>query len=544
LAGAQDITDTAGNALQAGEPTTDETYNIQNDTDGPTVSIAAPSEARGSFVVTFTFSEAVTGFDDAAIDIIATNASVGEISATSTTVYTANITPSSSVSTSTITIEVPASVAVDAAGNPNSAATKVSVAFINEEKVRERTTRVIKNFVSRRANQITSNELDLTRRLLVGGGAAASGGTSATFTGEGDVHNNRMAFATSLRQALAYGQQAKVERGRELGKAMSLGTTSVSGAMTPPAGFDIWARAKWSRFDNGNNEGEFGLLFLGADYRFESGLVVGMMASLDWTDEEDETNSFTAEGKGWMAGPYIVSRLHQNLIFDGRLAYGRSDNKVSPFGTYTDSYDGTRWMAAGRFTGDFKFSGLTFAPHVGVIYFQEKQESYIDSQSVAIPSQRVKLGRLTFGPKVSTNMQMKDGTTISPYLGIKGIWDFKTAKEVDLTTGLTASGSDDFRARVDGGLSVRLPNSMMLTGEGFFDGIGAGDYDAYGGSITIRMPLQSIESSATMQFGLTDTANAESRGMQAAHEFTMIDDGSLGNHAGKGSTPKTAASER
>ncbi len=264
---------------------------------------------------------------------------------------------------------------------------------------------------------------------------------------------------------------------------------TASAAKSPPK-FGIWARGTWARFKNDTTKGDFGLLFVGADYRFNSGVVVGMVASFDWTDEEDAANGFSADGKGWMAGPYIVSRLHQNLIFDGRLAYGKSDNEVSPFQTYTDSYRGTRWMATARFTGDFKFSNVIISPHAGIIYFQEKQEDYVDSLSVAIPSQTVKLGRLTFGPKVSTSFRMKDGTTIAPYVGIKGIWDFKTADRVDLATGLTDGSSKGLRGRVDAGLSTHLANGIRLIGSGFYDGIGVNDFQGYGGRVRVSVPLQ------------------------------------------------------
>ncbi|MEM8973379.1 MAG: hypothetical protein AAGD43_15075, partial [Pseudomonadota bacterium] len=84
----------------------------------------------------------------------------------------------------------------------------------------------------------------------------------------------------------------------------------------------------------------------------------------------------------------------------------------------------------------------------------------------------------------------KDGTTISPYLGLKGLWDFERSAIVDLTTGLASESTDDIRARVDAGVRIRLPDGLTLNGEGFYDGLGAKDYKSYGGSIRINIPLQ------------------------------------------------------
>jgi len=98
----------------------------------------------------------------------------------------------------------------------------------------------------------------------------------------------------------------------------------------------------------------------------------------------------------------------------------------------------------------------------------------------------VKLGRLTFGPKVSTSYRTQGGMTLAPYVGLKGIWDFETAEQVDLTTGLAATGNDSLRGRTEAGLSITLPDGKSLTGEGFYDGLGADSYEPYGGSIRVR----------------------------------------------------------
>ena len=99
------------------------------------------------------------------------------------------------------------------------------------------------------------------------------------------------------------------------------------------------------------------------------------------------------------------------------------------------------------------------------------------------------LGRLTFEPKFSYSHRRVGGITVTPYIGIRGIWDFDKAEIVNLTSGL-ASGSDDLRARAEGGLSVQMPNGQSLDGQGFYDGIGSNDFEAYGGRITLTVPLQ------------------------------------------------------
>ncbi|MCW1931742.1 Ig-like domain-containing protein [Pararhodobacter zhoushanensis] len=94
----------------------------QYDATAPSVAITGvPALTSAPFTATFTFSEAVTGF--AAGDIVVSNASVSGFSASSSTVYTALITPTAD---GPVTLDVAAAVAEDAGGNGNTAAVQAS----------------------------------------------------------------------------------------------------------------------------------------------------------------------------------------------------------------------------------------------------------------------------------------------------------------------------------------------------------------------------------------------------------------------------------
>ena len=96
------------------------------DVDAPSVSISVPSDAQnGAFDTTITFTEAVSGFAQSDVALTGSAASITTWSANNNkTVYTATITPTAS---GTVTINVAANVAKDAANNPNTAATAKTV---------------------------------------------------------------------------------------------------------------------------------------------------------------------------------------------------------------------------------------------------------------------------------------------------------------------------------------------------------------------------------------------------------------------------------
>lgn len=255
-------------------------------------------------------------------------------------------------------------------------------------------------------------------------------------------------------------------------------------------GFDIWAKGQWSQAHSDAMTSGLGLLYIGADYQFSDALVFGLLAQFDWSYRRDQVGSMATDGKGWLVGPYLAVRLHQNLLIDGRVAWGRSDNNVRPFGTCTDGCDTTRWLVSARLTGDFNYEAWHFAPHLGVLYVEERQHAYTDSLNVSIPSQTVLLGRLTFGPTISYRYVGRDGTVITPSLSLKGLWDFDKAHVVDLDSGTAAASSDDLRGRAEAGRTARFANGWTLNGSGFYDGIGASNLEAYGGSIELSIPLQ------------------------------------------------------
>lgn len=114
--GAEVAQDAAGNANTAAAG-----YSINSDVTAPTAAITTgPTDpVSGSFKVTVTFSEAVTGFDLS--DLTVGNGAASALGTTSASVYTATITP---MADGPVTVDVAAEAAQDVAGNGNIAATQ------------------------------------------------------------------------------------------------------------------------------------------------------------------------------------------------------------------------------------------------------------------------------------------------------------------------------------------------------------------------------------------------------------------------------------
>ena len=87
-------------------------------------STAAPATSASPIPVTATFGEAVTGF--AIDDMVVGNGAADNFTAVSATVYTCNVTPAGE---GPVTVDIAAGAALDAAGNGNAAAARLSITY-------------------------------------------------------------------------------------------------------------------------------------------------------------------------------------------------------------------------------------------------------------------------------------------------------------------------------------------------------------------------------------------------------------------------------
>lgn len=358
----------------------------------------------------------------------------------------------------------------------------VTCTFTNvrdEDFVVARTERVIANFLSQRADLIATSLPSLVERLSQRGGSV-----DAPFDvlANGTPSNFMMSFSSSLSQMAG--------AGTALDQLMAYAPKGAAGEAPgdPGSPFDVWIRGQWAHADSSTVDSDFAALHIGADYLINPSLLIGVLAGLDWTSQQDAAEGVAADGLGWLVGPYVVARLGDNLLFDGLLSWGQSYNHVDPLGLYTDDFGTDRWLARAQLTGDVRNGNWRFSPEIGVVYFEENQHAYIDSLGVPVPSQTVALGTLAFGPAVSYLIE-GEAMVIEPHIGLNGIWDFAKTEIVDLATGLPVGSSDDLRARLETGVSVRFDGGASFALEGFYDGIGVDDLDAYGGSAKLIVPL-------------------------------------------------------
>nr|MDJ0614520.1 autotransporter outer membrane beta-barrel domain-containing protein [Rhizobiaceae bacterium] len=362
------------------------------------------------------------------------------------------------------------------------------VCTFNSISTQQKTVDTINRFLTRRTDMILSNEPSSGRRIDRLKGSSNSTETVGFTPGDipsllpfdvetSGLQSGNVKVRTSLKQIKKSFATNSLVNSPE-GETVTIDNSR----------FDLWFEGSYSRFDEGGSEGHFAIGYIGADYLLNPDLLVGAMVQFDDMEDVNRPDNSTISGTGWLLGPYLTARLSDNLYFDGRFAWGQSDNTVSPFNTYSDDFETERWLVSGSLTGEFEIEDFRLRPNITFSYIEEDQGAYTDSLNVAIPSQTVSLGQLRFGPNISTSFADENGTVFSPHFTIDGIYNFGDTEGVTVTNPETAR-SQGWRARAEAGVNISTTDGISLGVSGHYDGLGQSDVDLWGGSINLSIPL-------------------------------------------------------
>ncbi|MEL7092733.1 MAG: autotransporter outer membrane beta-barrel domain-containing protein, partial [Pseudomonadota bacterium] len=352
----------------------------------------------------------------------------------------------------------------------------------------EDTVEAINSFLQRRNNLILSNGPSVGRRmerLNQGVGRARTlrfqngdlaSATPFTFDFL-SVGSGNYKFSTSLQQ---------VERSRRMFMLMVDGVENNVEVYTPPR-WDIWFEATFAEFNASQSDGHFAIAHLGADYLVNEDLLLGFALQFDSMDQGDNGGA-TVEGNGWMAGPYMTARLAENLIFDGRIAYGQSSNTYDPKTTYVDKFDSNRFLIEATLSGSFDWDDWVVSPNFSLAYIEDTAESYVNGLGQTIPEQKVSLGQVRFGPTFSTTFEGRNQTIISPTFSVNAIYNFAETDGVTLVND-TSEETNGVRARIEAGVRISGRSGVQFEAGAHYDGIGQSDYESYGARLRVVVPL-------------------------------------------------------
>jgi ubiquitin len=337
----------------------------------------------------------------------------------------------------------------------------------------------LRAFMARRSSLILSSGIDAGRQIARLNSAQQGGGVPAPFQAETSGSPPglpaRAAFSADRPFPASLGQIAHASA-----RAISLAAAPQPGQ---PDAFDIWIAggyaSVWDRDRGTGLDGQFGILQAGADYIARPGLLVGSMVAFDAMRQKSRRLAASAEGWGWMTGPYATARLSDHLFLQGRAAWGRSDNSVRPLMTYRDRFTTERWLASSTLTGDWSYGAWHFQPGASIAYMEDASSAYTDGAGAAVPAVRAATGQAAIGPVIGYRHRTPAGTAIEPHAGFEAIWAF--AAEDRAETGI--------HGRLAAGIRSITPAGLNLDVSASYEGFGPGGFDAVSAKVSVLAPL-------------------------------------------------------
>lgn len=248
----------------------------------------------------------------------------------------------------------------------------------------------------------------------------------------------------------------------------------------------VWIEGTIAGFDDRQSDGTFGVVYAGADQLITPDILLGALVQYDWFRQEQDTGGGKVEGRGWMAGPYATFRLDQQLFADIRFAWGKSRNDITPIGTYTDTFDTTRWLGSGAFIGDFAYEDWSIQPTISLAYLRETQKRYTDSLGVDIPGQSISQGEVKAGPRIGYAHLFESGDRLEPFVSLEGAYVF--GDDGLFSEGSLAKEVNGLRGRAGYGLDWRNEAGQSVSLSGTYDGIGT-RVKSLGASLKLSIPL-------------------------------------------------------
>lgn len=249
-----------------------------------------------------------------------------------------------------------------------------------------------------------------------------------------------------------------------------------------PAPFDIWFEGTLGLYASDSGAGSFGVAYLGADYLVSPDLLVGALFQLDQVGFDASTGDASAEGTGWMIGPYVTGRLGDSLYFDVRAAAGRSTNSLSPYGTYTDEVDASRWLVDASISGQWSDGTWTFEPAARLSYFEETSDEYTDSLGIYVPSVTSGTGQLALGPALSYRFVTDGEVEVVTGARLDGVLDFSVEDSSPVYDGA--------HAELEASIDLSLPGGARLGASVDVGGFGEGDFRFLSGTVSVSAAIQ------------------------------------------------------
>jgi hypothetical protein len=276
-------------------------------------------------------------------------------------------------------------------------------------------------------------------------------------------------------------------RPRHVAFSVSLSEITAAAGQKPQPGLvDLWLEGRMQNYaaaaaDLGPGNGNLGILYFGTRSMIGPDILVGALAQLDRGVETARYAPAEIAASGWMAGPYLSMRLLSGVTFDGRAAWGETENAdhaVEMGETLTN-----RRLMRAKLTGTREVEGWKVAPSVGLVYLEDAVRDDTTGGTKAAGT-----GRIEVLPEVSRRFAVDGDTFIEPRAavgGFVGFDEFSALKAATVTTGNAA----DMHLKAEAGVALGVKEGSSLQATGGVESASSATPETWTGRLQLKVPL-------------------------------------------------------
>lgn len=227
------------------------------------------------------------------------------------------------------------------------------------------------------------------------------------------------------------------------GGVMITGQAAGDGAASP-----IGAWAAYSRTDTKNNfvsttfSSDRDDFLLGFDMRPTDTMVLGVSLGLERTDTRTFFNRGEQDTTSITVAPYVGALLTDWLSVDASVGY--SDVSTTQFRTVpgtgarvNSDVESYRLFANGNVAATYGFGNLLASAQAGLLWARQRDDSFLESNGLAVGARSTSIGRLLFGGELAYGMG-----AFEPYVNLMFQHDFSKTSQT-FAPGVAAPRNDD-----------------------------------------------------------------------------------------------------
>ncbi|MGZ5914523.1 MAG: hypothetical protein ACXWJU_04240 [Hyphomicrobium sp.] len=276
-------------------------------------------------------------------------------------------------------------------------------------------------------------------------------------------------------------------RPRQVAFSVSLSEITAAAGQKPQPGLvDLWLEGRMQNYaataaDLGPGSGNLGILYFGTRSMIGPDILVGALAQLDRGVETARYAPAEIAASGWMAGPYLSMRLLSGVTFDGRAAWGETENADNAV-EIGETLINRRLMRA-KLTGTREVEGWKVAPSVGLVYLEDAVRDDTTGTTKAAGT-----GRIEVLPEVSRRFAVDGDTFIEPRAAVGGFVGFDEFSALKATT-VTTGNAAEMHLKAEAGVAVGVKEGSSLQATGGVESASSATPETWTGRLQLKVPL-------------------------------------------------------